>query len=422
MLNTKSEEENIKYILSPFYSFVEPSSKLVASHLKAKTETLSNLKKGGLMILYNKYLRKSWVINQTIYRFLSYFESPKTISELISDFAKEIKCEEFEIASHVNQFLSKMKFRKILIREQQLDSDNDFLKKYNKKKKIQRAIFKVNDQIKHYTIKSILSIRKETQLYILEDKGQLSVLKMFTIPVELPQKKQEDSRKKFIKEFKLLASLKDHPSICKLHHFDEESRPYAIMEYIQGKSLRNFILKEVQQLKTKLLLLSSVVDTIAFVQEKGILHGDIHNGNFIVVDKNKIKLIDFGLSNYVMYEEGEIIRNGAKSSFVPPERVALNSYAFLSQPPDILSEVFQLGALGYFILYKKMPFFGLTWTELGNNIKTVEPKFKQHCSNNEPIPPALIQVLRKAMNKVPEMRYKNARLLSDTINKVIHEK
>jgi len=422
MLNTKTEEVDIKYILSPFYSFVEPSSKLVASHLKTNTETISILKKGGLMILYNKYLRKSWVINQTIYRFLLHFKFPKTISELISDFAKEIKCEESEITPHVNLFLSKMTYRKILIGEQQLVSHNDFLTKYNKNKKIERAVFNVNDQFNHYTIKSILSIRKETQLFILEDKGQLSVLKMFTIPVELPQKIQDTSRMKFIKEFKLLASLKDHSAICQLYHFNEESKPYAIMEYIQGKSLRNFILKGVHQLRTKLQLLSSAVDTIAFVQEKGILHGDIHNGNFIVVDKNQIKLIDFGLSNHVVYEEGEIIRNGAKSSFVPPERVALNSFSFLSRPPDIRSEVFQLGVLGYFILYQKMPFCGLTWTELANNIKTVEPNFEQHCSNNEPIPPAIIQVLRKAMNKVPELRYANARLLSDTINKVIHEK
>ena len=420
MLNTKSEDVDIKYILSPFYSFVEPSSKLVASHLKTKTNTFSILKKGGLIILYNKYLRKSWVINQTIYRFLSYFKCPKTISELISDFAKEIKCEESEISFHVNQFLSKMTHRKILIREQQLNSDNDFLTKYHKKKKIQRAVFRVNDQFKHYTIKSILSIRKETQLFILEDKDQLSVLKMFTLPVELPQKIQDDSRMKFIKEFKLLALLQDHSAICKLYHFDEESRPYAIMEYIQGKSLRNFILKEVHQLKTRLLLLCAVIDTIAFVQEKGILHGDIHNGNFIVDDKNQIKLIDFGLSNHVCYKEGEIIRNGAKSSFVPPERVTFNSFSFLSRPPDIRSEVFQLGVLGYFIVYQKMPFFGLTWTELANNIKTVEPKFNRLCSNNERIPPAIIQVLRKAMNKGPEMRYANARLLSNTINKVIH--
>lgn len=421
MSNTSVKGVDKKYILSPFYSFVDPNEKLKASHNQTQNETISKIEKGELKILQNNYLGKSYLVNQTIYRFLTYFISPKPISDLISDFAKEVKCEEIEITPHINQFLSKMTHRSILIQDIHLDSANEFLAKNNKDIK-DRAIYKVNDQFKQYSIKRVLSLRKNTQLFILEHEEQLSVLKILALPDEMPEKVKESHKNKFKKEFKMLDLMKEHPAICKLYHFDEKSKLYAIMELIKGISLKKFITGKQHPLQFKITLLASVIDIIAFIQDKGILHGDIHSSNFIVDEKNEVKLIDFGLSNNVEYEEGEIIRNGGKSDFIPPERVSFNSFKFLSRPPDIQSEVFQLGVLGYFILYQKMPFAALTWNELAHNIKTLDPVFNKVCSSEEPIPQPLIQVLKKAMNKEPEMRYANARLLSNAIKMLINEK
>lgn len=398
-----------KFAFSPFYSLPAPSDFFdFNSEEYDDNEEFQQLKNGELYLLRLNPIDKFFLINPTIYFFLHSFKSPTTLEDVSILFAKEANCTVAEIEPYMTKFLQKMLKRHLLVKEETLEKIADF---EPEKSKDEYVKYETGDKFQSYTIHSLLSMRKETQLYLLEDINKdILVLKISFLHPDMPVQMKEKIKAKFRKEFEMLEELKGHPSICTLKTFDDSTHDlYAIMEYIDGVSLRKYVNGNNLTLIQKLDLVRSIIDIIRYIQSKGILHGDIHNSNFMVNSAGELKIIDFGLSNHVQPDEDEILRNGGKSSFIPPERISLNSFEFLTKRADFASEVFQLGVLAYFVLYRDMPFKGFTWKSLALNIMNKDPEFKETASDSdEKIPDQLISVLKKSMAKDPSDRFESA--------------
>jgi serine/threonine protein kinase len=151
---------------------------------------------------------------------------------------------------------------------------------------------------------------------------------------------------------------------------DKTSQNVIVMNLCEGVQLhewllkdptRHFTFKEIVDLSTK------IFEPIVYLHEEvGLIHMDLHAENYMVDDKENIKLIDFGLARLIgkdgvlqdevgtneprpKYEGGPIVRRG--TAFKAPERILYQKYSFSA-------ETWQAGVIIAFITNenRKSPF------------------------------------------------------------------
>ena len=359
---------------------------------------------------------KFFLINPTIKAFLESFKEPKTLDEVIGEFAVKGNCSADQIQDVMHSFYKDMYKEGIIISKESLAEYQRMMQEES----INSAKYAKGDHIGRYEVKDELVIRNASQLYLAHDPltEESVVIKTMIYPDFIPEKVKSRSWRKFVQEFELMQSLGDHPHICKLIELNQSDvNPFAAIEHIKGVSLRAYIADNEIQIVEKVRLIKQLLSAIDHVQSKKVVHGDIHLSNFLVNNEKQIKLIDFGLSNNAEMKDGEIKRNGGVYYCIPPERVKLGPFSFLSQRADFRSEVFQLAVICYYVLYEDYPFSGFTWKDLGQNILNQEVQLNSYTPNNEIIPEKILDTLRKAFQKDPDNRFPDAKSMINFLDK-----
>jgi serine/threonine protein kinase len=121
---------------------------------------------------------------------------------------------------------------------------------------------------------------------------------------------------RFRREARVLASL-NHPGICTLHDVDEyEGRPCLVMEFLEGRSLRQ-VLESGSTLPLDRVLEISIqtADALAAAHAAGIIHRDIKPENIFIIGQGRIKLLDFGVAKRSEIAGGQKL----EGSFSPTE-------------------------------------------------------------------------------------------------------
>ena len=115
----------------------------------------------------------------------------------------------------------------------------------------------------------------------------------------LSTESEENSRKgkeKFLREAQILSMFPNDANVVELRDFFETNgTAYIVMEYLDGKDLRQYS-KENPNInyEVALELMSPVIDCLGRIHDKGIIHGDISPSNIMILKDGGIKLIDFG--------------------------------------------------------------------------------------------------------------------------------
>jgi len=394
-----------RYILSPHYT-IPPPEKIVSIYAKYEKlpEEIRQLRDGEAFFLETSR-GTQFLINPTIKLFIEAFTNPTTLKEVITSFAAKAGVDSQKILEVMENFFQILVKKKILLTEQDASRVTSLLEKET----LTKPKFQPGDLINEFEVIRKISIRKITQLYLCKQNGSdtLKVIKLLIQPEESSDSFKEKSLKTFRQEFQLMKELTPHPNICGISDYNNEEN-YAVLEFIEGISLRKTIDKSVASFKEKLEIIKQVLTAIAYVQNKQIIHGDLHLSNFLINEDNQVKLIDFGMSNHTIPEENEVVRNGGIHECVPPERAKeKGGFGFLKKKADVRSEVFQMGVIIYYTLYGKYPFFGFTWKKLAHSIINDQLDFPTKTVENDPIPAFLLDLLDKALQKNPLDRYEN---------------
>jgi len=138
------------------------------------------------------------------------------------------------------------------------------------------------------------------------------------------------------------------------------------------------------------------------MHKHGVVHRDLKPENVMVGAKDRIKLIDFGIA---MKEDARRITHATITpalgtpDYISPEQVK-------GQRGDQRSDIYALGAMLYEMLTGQPPFTGPNPLAVMNERLLIDPTPAREL--NPEIPPALEEILFRALERDPRHRYSTA--------------
>ncbi len=137
------------------------------------------------------------------------------------------------------------------------------------------------------------------------------------------------------------------PRLVKIFHLDlyKGSRPYIVMEYIQGKDLRELRKKRPFTQEEVKSIVKDLIQALKVLHENEIFHLDLKPTNIIITNQGQLKLLDFGISQKrKIISQEEAVRG--TPHFMAPEQMKGESL-------DHRTDIYLLGLLIYWLLTGK---------------------------------------------------------------------
>ncbi len=215
---------------------------------------------------------------------------------------------------------------------------------------------------------------------------------------------------RFEKEAQALARL-DHPNIVTIHDFGQSGGMYyLLMEYIDGVTLRQLLQAGRVSAREALAIVPQICDALQFAHDQGIVHRDIKPENILLDRRGRVKVADFGLAKLVgvgsepaaggvtaagspaLTESGKVI---GTPSYMSPEQIQAPGEV------DHRADIYALGVVFYQMLTGELPG------------KKIEPPSKK-----VQIDVRLDEVVLRALEKKPELRYQQASVLKTQVETI----
>lgn len=212
---------------------------------------------------------------------------------------------------------------------------------------------------------------------------------------------------RFRREAESATSL-SHPNIVNIYDVGEEDQLYYIvMEYIEGKTLKEYIRESAPlPIEEALSIFGKIASAIRHAHENQIIHRDIKPHNILITKSGQVKVTDFGIAMAMT------------SATITHTKSVLGSVHYLSpeQAKGSIatekSDIYSLGVVLYEMVTGIVPFSGESPVTVA--LKHLQEDYTEPKLLNAQIPAHVESMIHKALAKDPNDRYENvAQLQSD---------
>ncbi len=156
----------------------------------------------------------------------------------------------------------------------------------------------------------------------------------------------------FLQEAETLAQFIGIDGIVEIHnYFEENGTAYFVMDYVEGISFDEYIKRSGGKVTCDVAegVLVRIMDALAMVHSKGIVHRDVTPDNIYITNDGKVKLLDFGAARYSLGDKSRSLDVVLKHGFAPKEQYTRHG----RQGP--FTDVYSVGASFYFALTGRRP-------------------------------------------------------------------
>ncbi len=229
--------------------------------------------------------------------------------------------------------------------------------------------------------------------------------------------RSSDALTRFERELAAVERL-DHRSVVHAlgHGALEDGRPYLVLEYIEGPSLRDVLVERGALPPEEVLaILEPLCDALATAHELGLVHRDVKASNVILGhDSHGIRpvLLDFGLVK-LTDQEGPGLTS-SRSMLGTPAAMAPEQLKGSAVTPR--TDVYALGLLAFHML-TGVPAFGGSPGVVQSYLQVHGPRPRP--STKADLDPAIDEPIGRALAPEPKERYATARELIDALRAVI---
>ena len=132
----------------------------------------------------------------------------------------------------------------------------------------------------------------------------------------------EKGKENFLKEARVLAQFSVEPGVVSVRDFfTENNTAYIVMDYLEGVTLKTWLKeKEPLSVAEALQLMEPVMATLSRIHEKGLIHRDISPDNIMMLEDNRIKLLDFGAARSTSLTKEKDLTIMLKRGYAPEEQ------------------------------------------------------------------------------------------------------
>jgi Tol biopolymer transport system component len=219
---------------------------------------------------------------------------------------------------------------------------------------------------------------------------------------------------RFEREARAISSL-NHPNICTLHDVGEhDGSGYLVMEYIEGTPIAGPL-----PVEQAVAYGVQICDALHAAHKKGIVHRDLKPAN-ILVTKQGIKLLDFGLAKLAAANSGAVPVSAVSAASEQATLAALTgAHTVVGTPQymapeqiegrdvDARTDIFAFGCVLYELLTGHRAFEGQTSSSVMAAVLATKPRPLEELM---PLtPPALERIVSRCLAKDPEDRWQSAR-------------
>ena len=256
---------------------------------------------------------------------------------------------------------------------------------------------KAGEQLDHYYIGLTAARGGLASVYRARDLRNDRV-----VALKVPHREAESNSsyvQRLLREEEICLRL-DHPSVIKVFRHENGSRPYLVMEWVEGKTLRQLLDGEYKlQTKRAVTIAMQICDALEYVHGRGIVHHDLKPENIMVCAHDAIKIIDFGIAAGPT-SRGLPFVNPPQTSgtpdYISPEQVR-------GKRGDARSDIYATGTMLYEMLTGQAPFSGFSPLLVMNArlFGGLVPPSQLESS----ISPRLEEIICRALEKEPRHRY-----------------
>jgi serine/threonine-protein kinase len=231
----------------------------------------------------------------------------------------------------------------------------------------------------------------------------------------LPPDKAADQtlRDRFLREVRLVAKL-SHPNIIPIHSVEEIGEfVFYVMAFIDGQTLTDRVRQRGPLAGSEgARVLREVAWALAYAHSQGFVHRDVKPDNILIEQATgRVLVADFGIAAAMGRESADGVTGTPE--FMSPEQV-------LGHALDARSDIYGLGATGFFAVTGRIPFEGKSATEI--LAKHVAEEAPHVASFGMPVPRRLALIIDQCLMKDPGSRPQTADAVADHLSTALEQR